>query len=126
MPIQCGHRGPAVILGIVLTIGSANTNAASRLGGQTDDSVCDVGKTYQRSRPDIIAFEFIRDHCENGQMLIGSSMVPVGNFEPEIEALAKRFCRIADIDIKRTENENLGIRAAYSHVRCKIIKHDSK
>lgn len=96
--------------------------AASRLGGETDDSVCDVGPTYERSRDETRAGDFIRSSCRNGQVLIGASVVPAGGFESEIMRLAKANCRIADIQAQRVRRSTGPIFMEFDEVRCRIEK----
>lgn len=115
----------AAALTLLASLGEPGAQAASRFSGSTDDSVCDVGRTDQRTRPNVEAFDFVKSRCKNGQLLTGSGPVPAGGYEPEIEALAKRYCRIADIEATRTEGSLAGIRVEFSQVRCKIGKHES-
>ena len=114
----------AAVLTILTSMGQPQAQAASRFSGVTDDSVCDVGRTDQRTSPNVEAFDFVKSRCKNGQLLTGSSPVPVGGYEPEIEALAKHYCRIADIDAKRTAGSLAGISVEFAQVRCKIEKHE--
>ncbi len=116
------QRGLALALAGVLIGTSAPAGAAARLGGQTDDSVCDVGSTASRSREWPEAGDFIRAKCRNGQLLMGSSVVPAGNFDPEITALARAFCRIADIQARRTQGSAGPLIMAFEEVRCRIEK----
>ena len=97
-------------------------HAESRLGGETDDSVCDVGATYKRHNTWPVAADFVRARCKNGQLLMGSSIVPAGGFDSEIKRLTRGFCRIADIQLQRTAGELLGIPTEFEEGRCKIEK----
>jgi len=95
--------------------------AVSRLGGQTDDSVCDAGSTAARSREWPITWDFVKARCKNGQVLLGSSIESAtGGFE--IEGMAKSFCRIADIQLYTTAGNLAGLPVRFGHVRCKIEK----
>lgn len=116
------RRGLALALAGLLICPVAPAGAVSRLGGQTDDSVCDVGSTASRSREWPEAADFIRARCKNGQLLLGSSVVPAGNFDPEITVLARAFCRIADIQARRTAGSAGPLMMEFEEVRCRIEK----
>lgn len=116
------RRGLALALAGMLIGAAAPAGAVARLGGQTDDSVCDVGSTASRSQEWPVAAEFVRAKCKNGQLLMGSSVVPVGNFDPEIVVLARAFCRIADIQARRTAGSAGPLMMAFEEVRCRIEK----
>lgn len=120
-PIR-GWRGVAGLLAGAVVAAVALGWVAARLGGETGDSVCDVGRTQEPGRDGARAGDFIRVQCKNGQMLVGSSVVPAGGFESEILGLAKRYCRVADIQVRRT-HENAGpFLVEFEAVRCRIEK----
>ncbi len=96
--------------------------AVSRQGGSTDDSVCDVGRTYERSRDGVSSWEFVRTQCRNGQLLMGTSVVPVGAGETEIMGLAKTFCRIADIQSRRFQGSVGPLGMELEEARCRVEK----
>jgi hypothetical protein len=119
---------PAACLAAAITLltmlSGPRVQAAARFGGTTDDSVCDIGATHQRPRPNVEPAAFIQAQCRNGQLLIGNSIVPSGNFAPAVDGLSKRYCTIADIKAWRTEGDLMGLRVEYAHVRCKLDKLD--
>lgn len=96
--------------------------AASLLGGQTDNSVCDLGTAPQNSRKIYQASDFIRAQCKNGQVLVGSGIVPAGGSDAEVVRLARSFCRVADIQIRRTQADMGGLIMEIDEVRCTIGK----
>ena len=96
--------------------------AASLVGGQTDDSVCDLGSAPQNARKLSAAGDFIRAQCKNGQVLVGSGIVPAGGFDSEVVRLARTFCRMADIQIRRTQGNMAGLVMEIDEVRCTIGK----
>lgn len=96
--------------------------AASLVGGQTDDSVCDLGSAPQNARKLSTAVDFIRTQCKNGQVLVGSGIVPAGGFDSEVARLARTFCRMADIQIRRTQGSMAGLVMEIDEVRCAIGK----
>jgi hypothetical protein len=96
--------------------------AVTRQGGVTDDSVCDLGRTYERSRDGVSAWEFVRAQCKNGQLLIGISVVPVGGGETEIMGLSKAFCRIADIQSRRFQGHAGPLGMELEEARCRLEK----
>lgn len=96
--------------------------AASLVGGQTDDSVCDLGGAPQNARKLSAAGDFIRAQCKNGQILIGSGIVPAGGFDSEVVRLARTFCRMADIQTRRTQGNMAGLVMEIDEVRCIIGK----
>lgn len=96
--------------------------AVSRQGGATDDSVCDLGRTYERNRDNSWVGDFIKTQCKNGQLLIGSSVVPVGGFESEIMGLSKANCQIADIQARRFQGNAGPMGMEFEEVRCRITK----
>lgn len=98
------------------------SGAASLVGGQTDDSVCDLGSAPHNARKLSAAGDFIRAQCKNGQMLVGSSIVPVGGFDSEVVRLARTFCRMADIQTRRTQGNMGGLVMEIDEVRCTIGK----
>jgi len=114
--------GLALTLVGVAICTAAPAGAVARLGGQTDDSVCDVGSTASRSREWPEAAEFVRAKCRNGQLLLGSSVVPAGNFDPEITVLARAFCRIADIQARRIAGSAGPLMMEFEEVHCRIEK----
>lgn len=116
------RRGLALALAGALIGTAVPAGAVARLGGQTDDSVCDVGATQQRNRDWPEVADFIRAKCKNGQLLMGSSVVPAGGFDSEITVLARGLCRIADIQARRTQGNMAGIVMEYDEVRCKLEK----
>jgi hypothetical protein len=96
--------------------------AVTRQGGATDDSVCDVGRTHERSRDGVSSWEFVRTQCKNGQLLMGTSVVPVGGGETEIMGLAKTFCRIADIQSRRFQGAVGPLGMEFEEARCRVDK----
>jgi len=78
--------------------------AASLLGGQTDNSVCDLGTAPQNSRK------------------IYQASVPAGGYDAEVVRLARNFCRVADIQIRRTQADMGGLIMEIDEVRCTIGK----
>lgn len=123
-PIRQNIHQAGLVLALAGTLicAAAPAGAVSRLGGQTDDSVCDVGSTASRSREWPEAAEFVRAKCRNGQLLLGSSVVPAGNFDPEITVLARAFCRIADIQARRIAGSAGPLMMEFEEVRCRIEK----
>ena len=108
---------------IWITLSGSPVLAASRMGGMTDDSVCDVGRTQVPVKPENIrAEDFIKTQCKNGQVLTGASTVAYGNAMPEIEYLAKRYCLMAEIQMWGSAEYFLGIRQEWVHARCVIAK----
>lgn len=114
----------AAAIYLLTMLSGPGVQAAARFGGTTDDSVCDIGATHQRPRPNVEPAEFIQAQCRNGQLLIGNSIVPSGNFAPAVDGLSKRYCKIADIQAWRTQGDLMGLRVDYAHVRCKLDKLD--
>lgn len=113
----------ARIWAALLSIGvTCCASAASRLGGATDDSVCDVGSTDRRVAGVAAPQAFIKTSCKNGQLLMGTSVVPLGSGDPEILELARAYCRIADIQSTRTQANMAGITMEYEQVRCVLQK----
>lgn len=96
--------------------------AASLVGGQTDDSVCDLGSATQNARKLSAAGDFIRAQCKNGQVLVGSGIVPAGGFDSDVVRLARTFCRLADIQTRRTQGNMAGLVMEIDEVRCSIEK----
>ncbi|MGL4233394.1 MAG: hypothetical protein ACRCWJ_18655 [Casimicrobium sp.] len=115
-----------VIAGAVVCLMAAMvpvTQAASRGGAITDDSVCDVGDTEDRSMR-IDTHTFVEKECKNGQVLLGRSVVPLGGNPSRIEHMAMSLCRVADIATQRSEGYAGGvIKMEYASVRCVISKH---
>jgi hypothetical protein len=68
------------------------------------------------------AGDFIRAQCKNGQILIGSGIVPAGGFDSEVVRLARTFCRMADIQTRRTQGNMAGLVMEIDEVRCIIGK----
>lgn len=102
------------------------TYAASLVDEQTDDSVCDLGhaskNTGKLSSLDK-GVDFISSKCRNGQVLIGSSIVPASSSDSTVITLAKKFCMIADIQTKRTQIVLGGsLPMEIDEVRCTIKK----
>jgi hypothetical protein len=115
------RRGGAVLASLL--IGAIEpAGAASLVGGQTDDSVCDLGSASQNARKLSAAGDFIRAQCKNGQMLVGSGIVPAGGFDSEVVRLARTFCRMADIQTRRTQGNMAGLVMEIDEVRCTIEK----
>lgn len=96
--------------------------AEARFGGQTDESVCDVGRTDQRSSKWPTGWEFVRAKCKNGQALMANGIVPVGGFDSEAVGLARAFCRMSDIQSRRTQGNMAGLVIENDEVRCTIEK----
>ncbi|HQE38872.1 MAG TPA: hypothetical protein PLC55_06245 [Zoogloea sp.] len=96
--------------------------AASLVGGQTDDSVCDLGSAPQNARKLSAAGDFIRAQCKKGQVLGGSGIVPAGGFDSDVVRLARTFCRLADIQTRRTQGNMSGLVMEIDEVRCSIEK----
>ena len=112
----------ATTLAFAVGVLAAPAWAVSRQGGATDDSVCDVGRTYERSRDGVSSGEFVRTKCKNGQLLMGTSVVPVGAGETEIMGLAKTFCRIADIQSRRFQGSVGPLGMELEEARCRVEK----
>ena len=115
------RRGGAVLASLLICA-IEPTGAASLVGGQTDDSVCDLGSASQNARKLSAAGDFIRAQCKNGQMLVGSGIVPAGGFDSEVVRLARTFCRMADIQTRRTQGNMAGLVMEIDEVRCIIGK----
>lgn len=96
--------------------------AASLVGGQTDDSVCDLGSAGQNARKLPEAGDFVRAQCKNGQVLMGSSIVPVGGFDSDVVRLARAFCRMSEVQTRRTQGNMGGLVMEIDEVRCTIGK----
>ena len=94
--------------------------AASRLGWQSDDSVCELGDILTNStiKPD----DFIRNHCKNGQLLIGTSVAPFGGRFSDVMQLARNFCSIATIQSSRYDYNASGMAVTIEEIRCPIKK----
>jgi hypothetical protein len=112
----------ATTLALAAGLLAAPAWAVTRQGGSTDDSVCDVGRTYERSRDSASSWEFVRTQCKNGQLLMGTSVVPVGGGETEIMGLAKTFCRIADIQSRRFQGSVGPLGMELEEARCRVEK----
>lgn len=112
----------ATTLAFAVGLLAAPAWAVSRQGGATDDSVCDVGRTYERSRDGVSSWEFVRTQCKNGQLLMGTSVLPVGGGETEIMGLAKTFCRIADIQSRRFQGNVGPLGMEFEEARCRVEK----
>jgi len=110
------------MLASLLICAIAPASAASLVGGQTYDSVCDLGSVPQNARKLSAAGDFIRAQCKNGQVRVGSGIVPAGGFDSEVVRLARTFCRMADIQIRRTQGNMAGIVMEFDEVRCIIGK----
>ncbi len=115
------RRGCGVLASLVI-FAIEPASAASLVGGQTDDSVCDLGSAPQNSRKLSVAGDFIRAQCKNGQVLVGSGIVPAGGFDSEVVRQARTFCRLADIQTRRTQGNMSGIVLEIDEVRCSIKK----
>jgi len=53
---------------------------------------------------------------------MGAGIVPVGGSEPEVVRLARSFCRVADIHIRRTQTDVGRLIMEIDEVRCTIGK----
>lgn len=97
--------------------------AASLVGGQTDDSVCDLGRAPGNVRELSKAADFIRTQCKNGQVLMGSAIVPAAvAYESAVVLLARDFCRMSDIQTRRMQGNMAGLVMEIDEVRCTIGK----
>jgi hypothetical protein len=112
------------LLAIATACIAIQSGAVARQGGTTDDSVCDLGRTYERTstRDNSWIGDFIKAKCKNGQLLMGSSVVPAGGFESEIMGLSKANCQIADIQARRFQGNAGPITMEFEEVRCRITK----
>ncbi|MBC7207241.1 MAG: hypothetical protein H5U27_12065 [Methyloversatilis sp.] len=115
------RRGCAVLASL-LVCAIEPAGAASLVSGQTDDFVCDLGSAPQNARKLSAAGDFIRAQCKNGQVLIGSGIVPVGGADSDVVRLARTFCRMADIQTRRTQGNMAGLVMEIDEVRCIIGK----
>ena len=100
----------------------AGAQAASRYGGPTDDSVCDVGDMSRRAAGMLSPDAYVKATCRNGQALIGSSVVPLGSAQSDIALLAVKSCVAADIEIRRSSDNVGGVVMEIERVRCRISK----
>ena len=96
--------------------------AAPPVGAQTAAAVRGAGSAPQNARKLSAAGDFIRAQCKNGQMLVGSGIVPAGRFDAEVVRLARTFCRMADIQTRRTQGSMVGLVMEIDEVRCTIEK----
>jgi hypothetical protein len=119
--MKSGVRGVFLLVGL-LAVGSMPAVAVSRLGGVTDDSVCDLGSLEQRQADVPSAAAFVKAKCKNGQLLMGKSVVPLGSGQSEIMNLARAYCRIADIQVNRIRGGMMGVPMEWDEVRCPIAK----
>nr|WP_181392189.1 hypothetical protein [Laribacter hongkongensis] len=115
------RRGTAVLASLLICA-MEPTGAASLVGGQTDDSVCDLGRAPLNVRKLSAASDFIRAQCKKGQVLVGTGIVPAGGFDSEVVRLARTFCRMADIQTQRTQGDMGGLVMEIDEVRCTIGK----
>ena len=115
------RRGCGVLASLLICV-IEPAGAASLVGGQTDDSVCDLGSAPQNARKLSAAGDFIRAQCKNGQVLVGSGIVPAGGFDSEVVRLTRTFCRLADIQTRRTQGNMAGLVMEIDEVRCSIEK----
>lgn len=115
-------RRRCAVLASLLICAIEPAGSASLVGGQTDDSVCDLGRAPQNARKLSAAGDFIRAQCKNGQILIGSSIVPVGGADSDVVRLARTLCRMADIQTRRTQGNMAGLIMEIDEVRCTIGK----
>ncbi|ABM60729.1 hypothetical protein Veis_5043 (plasmid) [Verminephrobacter eiseniae EF01-2] len=115
------RRGGAVLASLLICV-IEPAGAASLVGGQTDDSVCDLGSAPQNARKLSAAGDFIRAQCKNGQVLVGSGIVPVGGFDSEVVRQARTFCRLVDIQTRRIQGNMAGLVMEIDEVRCTIGK----
>ena len=53
---------------------------------------------------------------------MGSGIVPAGGSDAEVVRLARNFCRVADIQIRRTQADMGGLIMEIDEVRCTIGK----
>ena len=113
-----------MLLAAIFALHVATSQGASREGGLTDESVCDVGDTVRSSSKLKSPFDFVKSECKNGQLLLASGVVPAGGFTlSKSEELAKNLCLIADIELKRTTGGGpTGTLWEIDNVRCKITK----
>ena len=114
-------RGCGVLASLLICV-IEPAGAASLVGGQTDDSVCGLGSAPQNARKLSAAGDFIRAQCKNGQVLVGSGIVPAGGFDSDVVRLARTFCRLADIQTRRTQGNMSGLVMEIDEVRCSIEK----
>jgi hypothetical protein len=98
-----------------------HAHAASRGGGATDDSVCEIGSMEDRSSK-IDPYDFVQKSCRNGQLLTGTSVVPLGSNGAQIENLAGRYCLRAEIEVRYFKKPVAGMEWDYAAVKCKISK----
>jgi hypothetical protein len=83
---------------------------------------CATWAAPQNARKLSAAGDFIRAQCKNGQVLVGSGIVPAGGFDSEVVRLARTFCRMADIQTRRTQGNMAGLVMEIDEVRCIIGK----
>jgi len=116
------RRGCGVLASLLICV-IEPAGAASLVGGQTDDSVCDLGSAPQNARKLSAAGDFIRAQCKNGQVLVGSAIVPAAvSYESAVVLLARDFCRMSDIQTRRTQGNMGGLVMEIDEVQCPIGK----
>lgn len=93
--------------------------AAAREGGRTDDSVCDLGRLYNRSSELPDAYQFVRTQCKNGQVLMAIAVVPAGNFDSQAKGVGYEFCSIAELQLRQFAGP---VSLEFEEVRCVISK----
>lgn len=121
--MKAGGSGASVMTVLVgALMASTPAAAVSRLGGGTDDSVCDLGSLEQRRADALGPGEFVKAKCKNGQLLMGKSVVPLGSSQSDIMNLARTYCRIADIQANRIRGDMMGLPMEWDEVRCRIEK----
>ena len=96
--------------------------AASRFGTPSDDSVCDVGDAAKRAAGVMSAEAFVKTRCRNGQVLVGTGVVPLGSSPSDIALLAMKSCAAATIESSRSSEVMGGISVDVERVRCPISK----
>ena len=113
-------RGCAVLASLLICA-IEPTGAASLLGGKTDDSVCDLGTTPENDQKLSVAGKFIREHCKNGQVLMGSRIAPDDRFaDSPVERLAVTFCSKVEIHNRRIPSDLPAVTMVIADVRCTI------
>jgi hypothetical protein len=108
------------ITALALILAMAPAIPASRLGGTTDDSVCDAGATHSRAA--LSTGEFVKTSCKNGQLFIATSLVELNGQDSEGVAIGKTICTIADMQVQRVTRMVSVIAKEFDDVRCRITK----
>lgn len=103
-------------------LAGSNAPAVSRFGAPSDDSVCDVGDAAKRASGVMSADAFVKTKCRNGQMLMGTSAVPVGSSLSDIALLAMKSCAAATIESSRVTEVLGGVSVDVERIRCPISK----